>query len=246
MPELLIRGGLMHRDAMVKKSGSAKRGSRARTASQGDSPEQRQIARLKAQLKRARAEIAELEERADTDALLVLVNRRGFERDLKRAIAFVTRYHVEAAVVFLDVDRLKPVNDRYGHAAGDALLKAVAAALTGSVRASDIVARLGGDEFAVLMWNLTEDDAAKRAAVLEHTIDTTTLTFEGQAITAAASAGFTMIGVGDSPDDVLARADRAMYARKTERRAIYGAVHDDVRNGSKNRKSKKPGNRRAR
>ena len=119
---------------MVTKSRAAERGSSDRSVS----PEQ-QIERLKAQLRRARAHIAELQARADTDSLLVPVNRRGFERDLKRAIAFVTRYRVEAAVVFLDVDRLKPVNDSYGHAAGDALLKAVAAGLTRHVRASDIV-----------------------------------------------------------------------------------------------------------
>ena len=90
-------------------------------------------------LSRARA-IAELEARADVDPLLDILNRRGFERELKRSLAYVERYGTDAALIFIDLDGFKAVNDRHGHAAGDALLKAVARELIGHVRASDVVA----------------------------------------------------------------------------------------------------------
>ena len=105
-------------------------------------------------LDEAQRTIAELEARADVDPLLDILNRRGFERELKRSLAYVQRYGGEAALLFVDLDGFKAINDRHGHAAGDALLKAVARELTGHVRASDTVARLGGDEFGVLLWNL--------------------------------------------------------------------------------------------
>ena len=108
--------------------------------------------------------IAELEARADVDPLLDILNRRGFERELARSLAYVKRYGTAAALVFIDLDGFKAVNDRHGHAAGDALLKAVARQLTGHVRASDVVARLGGDEFAVLMWNVSEPMRPPRRA----------------------------------------------------------------------------------
>jgi GGDEF domain-containing protein len=98
-----------------------------------------EVRRLSAELAEARKRIAELEARADVDPLLDILNRRGFERELARAISHVGRYGTPAALMFIDLDGFKAVNDRHGHAAGDALLKAVAAELTGHVRASDVV-----------------------------------------------------------------------------------------------------------
>src|SRR5262249_12118920 len=111
-----------------------------------------------------------LENRIDVDPLTQTFNRRGFERALTRSLAYVKRYQAAAALVYVDLDEFKPVNDRHGHAAGDAVLKAVSAALQGEVRASDIVARIGGDEFAVLLWNVTEADALGKGAALEKAI----------------------------------------------------------------------------
>ena len=117
------------------------------------------IRRLKAQLARTQAQIEELQASADTDFLLGIPNRRGFERELNRAIAYIKRYRAGGALVVLDVDRLKPINDAFGHAAGDQVLKAIVTTLLAQVRASDVVGRLGGDEFALLLWNLSETDA---------------------------------------------------------------------------------------
>ena len=102
---------------------------------------------LAAQLEDSRARIFDLEARVDVDPLTETLNRRGFERELKRSLAYVKRYGASAALVYLDLDGFKPVNDRHGHGAGDAMLKAVAATLIRNVRASDVVARFGGDEF---------------------------------------------------------------------------------------------------
>src|ERR1700710_1040027 len=129
------------------------------------------IRRLKAELARARAQIAELQASADTDFLLDIPNRRGFERELHRAIAYIKRYSAGGALIVLDVDRLKPVNDAFGHAAGDEVLKAIVAVLSRHVRASDVIGRLGGDEFALLLWNLRETHPHAKAAALEPALD---------------------------------------------------------------------------
>jgi len=177
-----------------------------------------EVDRLQAELAATRAKVAELEARADVDPLLDIFNRRGFERELKRALAYVTRYGTQAALVYLDLDGFKPVNDTHGHAAGDAVLQAVAAALTRGVRASDTVARLGGDEFAVLLWNLGEAHAAAKAAALEELIGATRTSWNGALLSVGASAGTTRISPRDEAAEVLARADQAMYSRKAERK----------------------------
>ena len=128
------------------------------------------------------ARIEELKASADTDFLLDILNRRGFERELARAIAFIKRYHASGALVVLDVDRLKPINDEFGHAAGDQVLKAIVGAMLREVRASDVVGRLGGDEFAVLLWNLSETDARAKAAALEQNIDALGFVFRGRPV----------------------------------------------------------------
>ena len=177
-----------------------------------------EIDRLKGELRAARAKVTELEARADIDPLLDTLNRRGFERELARSIAYVKRYGTDAVLIYLDLDGFKAVNDRCGHSAGDELLKAVAIALAGKVRASDVVGRLGGDEFALLLWNLSETDARAKAAVLEADIDALTFTFDGQSITAGASAGVTILGPSSDAARALEEADSAMYVRKAQRR----------------------------
>jgi diguanylate cyclase (GGDEF)-like protein len=179
---------------------------------------QRQILRLKAQLAAALARIDELRASAETDFLLEILNRRGFERELNRSIAYIKRYQATGALIVLDVDRLKPINDAFGHAAGDEVLKAVVAILLKHVRASDVVARLGGDEFALLLWNLDGADAHAKAEALETAIDRLSFEFQGRAVSAGASAGVALLGPGADAREALAQADRAMYARKAARR----------------------------
>jgi diguanylate cyclase (GGDEF)-like protein len=176
------------------------------------------IRRLRTRLAAALARIDELQASAETDFLLGIANRRGFERELNRAIAYIKRYRANGALIVLDVDRLKPINDAFGHAAGDAVLKAIVAALSRQVRSSDVVGRLGGDEFAVLLWNLSETDARAKAAVLEAAVDQLSLVFRGRTVKAGASAGVAILGPHAEAGKALEEADSAMYVRKAQRR----------------------------
>jgi diguanylate cyclase (GGDEF)-like protein len=176
------------------------------------------IRRLRSQLAKARSRIDALEAAADQDFLLDIPNRRGFERELARAIAYMQRYHASGALIVLDVDRLKPINDAYGHAAGDEVLQAIVAVLLRQVRSSDVIGRLGGDEFALLLWNLSETDARAKAASLEDAIDALSFTFRGRSVSAGASAGVAILGPHAEIRKALEEADRAMYVRKAQRR----------------------------
>jgi len=177
-----------------------------------------EIARLKADLAKAHRTIAELEARADVDPLLDVLNRRGFERELQRSLAYIRRYGTPAVLMFVDLDGFKGVNDRNGHAAGDMLLKAVARELTAHVRASDVVARLGGDEFAVLMWNVGAAAAAAKACELEALIEQVAVTHAGASLSVGASAGVVPLAPDMKAERIIDAADQAMYARKKERR----------------------------
>jgi diguanylate cyclase (GGDEF)-like protein len=179
-----------------------------------------EVERLAAELQASRERVANLEATLDIDPLTETLNRRGFERELKRSLAYVKRYGATAALIYLDLDDFKPVNDRHGHAAGDAVLKAVAAALSSHVRASDVVARIGGDEFAVLLWNIGEQDARAKAAALEAAAYAAPVVWGSSTLAVAASAGVTFCGPTDAAGEVLARADAEMYARKAERRRV--------------------------
>ena len=179
---------------------------------------------LAEQLEISRARISELEQCIDIDPLTLTLNRRGFERELARSLAYVKRYGVRAALLFLDLDNFKPVNDRHGHAAGDAVLRAVADTLARSVRASDVVGRYGGDEFVVLLWNVGTSAAALKAAALEAAVYATPVMWGASTLVVGASAGVASLGALDTPAEALARADAAMYVRKMERnRDLRGA-----------------------
>jgi diguanylate cyclase (GGDEF)-like protein len=176
------------------------------------------VRRLRTELAQARTRIDELQAHADTDFLLDILNRRGFEREFNRSIAYIKRYHASGALIVLDVDRLKPINDAFGHAAGDQVLKQVVAELRRQVRSSDVIGRLGGDEFALLLWHLSETDAHAKTAALEQAIDRLTFVFRGRSVTAGVSAGVALLGPHAEADKALEEADRAMYVRKAQRR----------------------------
>ena len=181
-----------------------------------------EVVRLQAELAADRARVAQLEARADVDPLLDILNRRGFERELHRSLAYVRRYGTSAALIYLDLDHFKPVNDRYGHAAGDRVLQEVATTLRRMVRESDVVARLGGDEFAVLLWNINESRATAKARELESAIAAMVVMQGNVPLSLGASAGVALLEPGDTPANVILRADLAMYARKRTARAAAG------------------------
>ncbi|GIQ78405.1 GGDEF domain-containing protein [Bradyrhizobium sp. RD5-C2] len=202
----------------AKGTGTKAAGTKVSTRGAVASGDKSTIRRLRAQLARAQARIEELQASAETDFLLDILNRRGFERELVRSLSFIKRYQASGALIVLDVDRLKPINDAFGHAAGDEVLKTIVAAISDQVRASDVIGRLGGDEFAVLLWNLSETDACAKAAALEEAIDRLTFVFRGSRVSAGASAGVAILTAHSDADRVLDEADRAMYVRKAQRR----------------------------
>ncbi|WP_174300446.1 GGDEF domain-containing protein [Caulobacter sp. S45] len=167
-----------------------------------------------AEAKRLKRRLAEVEQLADRDPLTPVLNRRAFLRELQRTAAFCARYGAPAALVYLDLDGFKAVNDRYGHAAGDAMLEAVAQGLLDNVRESDVVARLGGDEFAVLLAQADAGAAMAKAASLTTELEGAPVVFEGRAIAIRISAGVRTYERGLTPAQWVAEADAAMFVRK--------------------------------
>ena len=200
------------------KAAKKPRGKAASGSEQAARRDKATIRKLRAELAMALKRSEELSACADTDFLLGIPNRRGFEHELSRAVAYIKRYRASGALIVLDVDRLKPINDAFGHAAGDKVLKAIVDVLTRQVRASDVVGRLGGDEFGLLLWNLTETDARAKAAALEADIDRLIFSFGGQSVAAGASAGVAVLGPNSEVGRALEEADSAMYVRKAQRR----------------------------
>jgi diguanylate cyclase (GGDEF)-like protein/PAS domain S-box-containing protein len=151
---------------------------------------------------------------ADHDALTGLYNRRRFEEELDRHIAHGRRYGVDGALLVIDLDHFKEVNDGHGHRAGDRVLAAVAAVLRGRLRESDILARFGGDEFAILMPHGGAAEAAELANLVVNAIRCEVSTPAGPL---DASVGYALFeDATTTSDDVLSRADDAMYADKAD------------------------------
>ena len=172
------------------------------------------IAALRGEVARLEARVKELDQLAHLDSLVPLPNRRGLVRQLEMLIARVERYGDEAAMLFVDLDGLKMLNDSLGHTAGDAALIQVALLLVGGVRASDTVARLGGDEFAILLERADEASACETAERLVNQIAESSFRHGGIAMPLSVAIGVTMIERGDNPVTVMARADQAMYRVK--------------------------------
>ena len=180
-------------------------------------------------LGRAEAAARTLEHQATHDALTALPNRALFQGRLGQALAGAAPGGDAVAVLFLDLDRFKVVNDSLGHAAGDDLLVAVAERLAGCVRGGDTVARLGGDEFAVLLAGLGVGREATRTA--ERIIRALDAPFRlgGHDVVTATSIGIAVGGTGHVAADLLRDADVALYRAKARGRGRY-AVFDTAMN----------------
>jgi len=154
----------------------------------------------------------ELRRFADTDPLTDLFNRRRFTAELERHLAWGARYGARGSLLLLDIDRLKTINDTYGHLAGDNVIRTTASVLRSHSRASDLVARLGGDEFAMLLPAADANQAATVASVLTGAAASTHV--EPVPMPLTLSVGITTIDQASSVDVLMEQAERALYAIK--------------------------------
>lgn len=165
---------------------------------------------------------AKLLHQAFYDGLTGLANRALFRDRVEHALARTQRERSEVAVVFLDLDNFKSVNDTLGHAAGDALLRIVATRLLNATRGCDTVARLGGDEFAVVLEHVrTETDAIIVAERIINSLNTPIELESGNAVRANASIGIARADGAETVEELLRNADVAMYAAKSGTRGGY-------------------------
>ena len=174
---------------------------------------------LRGEVARLKARLTEAEGLADRDALTPLLNRRAFLRELSRVRTFSQRYGAPASLVFFDLDGFKSVNDRFGHAAGDAALQAVAERLLANVRESDVVGRMGGDEFGVILVQADRSVAEAKAAALAHAVEREPMRFGDWSAPLHVSYGVAQLQASAEPDALVAEADAAMFQRKRQRGA---------------------------
>ena len=179
---------------------------------------------LHAEIERLRAEVAALTVRAETaealadhDVLTRALNRRGFMTVLNRSMAFCRRHDVQAVLLYLDLDGFKGVNDRLGHAAGDAALMRVADLLLENVRESDAVGRLGGDEFALLLLHAGVEEGREKARRLAETLEADGFQWQGERAALGGSFGVRPYAGQTDPEVWLSEADAAMWLRKKGR-----------------------------
>nr|WP_269208091.1 EAL domain-containing protein [Thioalkalivibrio sulfidiphilus] len=152
---------------------------------------------------------------AEHDALTGLCNRHCFEQRLEKAMASALRHHNRLALLYFDLDEFKAINDSFGHRAGDAVLVRVASELMPVVRGGDMLARVGGDEFALLTQIDSIEDARHLAARLCNTVAKIPFRFRGTGVRSTASVGIAVYPEhGEMPEDLVVRADIAMYQAK--------------------------------
>jgi diguanylate cyclase (GGDEF)-like protein len=173
-----------------------------------------EVNQLRGKVARLQERVEQLDQLAHQDALVNLPNRRGFMRALDRLIDRASRYRENSAMLFVDLDGLKTINDTCGHQAGDQALIQVAELLVGGVRKSDVVARIGGDEFGILLAHSNDSIAHDAATRLVELIAGCDFVHAGETLPLSVAIGVGMISGDDTAEAVMARADKEMYRRK--------------------------------
>ncbi len=173
---------------------------------------------------------AELRHLAEHDSLIELVSRRRFQEELARELAEARRYGLQGAVLFVDMDDFKRVNDGLGHGVGDKLLASLARLVRRRLRDSDLVSRLGGDEFAILLRHVDLDRAQAVAKQLVSAIGNHSIKVKGRAVGTTASIGIVLFpDHGATAAELLAHADAAMYQAKAAGHSGYCVYEADRR-----------------
>ena len=166
--------------------------------------------------------VAELERVSERDTLTPLFNRRYFLTAIHHRMARFERHAERAAVVFVDVNQLKLINDSFGHAAGDFALMEIAKRLAESIRATDVAARIGGDEFGLILDQSSEEGARAQIARLGDVLTAAPAEYDGHQIALSACFGIAMLQSGMTESDILAAADRDMYRNKQGQGGLPG------------------------
>jgi diguanylate cyclase (GGDEF)-like protein/PAS domain S-box-containing protein len=189
----------------------------------------RDISRRKKEEKTLLEEKQKLHRLAHNDALTGLPNRLFFNERLEQAISMAKRYKRELAILFMDLDRFKEINDSLGHATGDKVLCEIATRLPGVIRKEDILARLGGDEFVILMENLFDKTDAAILAKKILDVLSEPIYIEGHILYVSGSIGISLYpGNNGSIDNLLHCADTAMYKAKTKGRNNFQFHSNDL------------------
>jgi diguanylate cyclase (GGDEF)-like protein len=169
------------------------------------------------------SELSSLATASRRDGLTGLPNRRAFDEELAREVARAARWGTPLAVVALDVDRFKAVNDLHGHAVGDVVLREVAARVRATTRAGDLAARIGGEEFALLLPGADLVGARELAERLRAAIAAAPVEAQGRTLAVTASLGCAALERGEPPEALLARADARLYeAKRAGRDRVLG------------------------
>jgi len=158
--------------------------------------------------------IDQLESLSVTDELTGLFNRRGFEAELRRTLARAERNGECGLLVMCDLDRFKPINDTYGHRAGDIVLQRFGAVLAAAVRRGDIVGRLGGDEFGLILGDAAPEAVSGRVAPLRARLSGLFVEHQGIRIPVSASLGYAAYGPNSDAETLWILADKALYRDK--------------------------------
>lgn len=177
--------------------------------------------RLQDQLFHAEQELDEKEREieshmaaARTDALTSLPNRRAFDDAMKQQAALQQRNGTRYGLIHLDIDHFKQLNDRWGHPAGDEVLKSVAAALRRAARQTDLVARIGGEEFSVVLPDVSEAEVIVASERIRAAVEAVAIQIQGVEVPVTISVGAALVARGEAGKSLIDRSDAALYASK--------------------------------
>lgn len=174
------------------------------------------------------SKIEHMEHLALTDELTGAVNRRGFERELESVLSASGRYNETGVLVYIDLDGFKPINDTFGHAAGDLVLQKVVELLKANVRPHDTIARLGGDEFGVILSRTSWANGLVRAEMLERIVNNAIVHCHRSPVAIRASFGFQRFGSKTNAIELMEMADQAMYEAKRVRTELARIAAQDL------------------